>query len=303
MYERFLHINKYVIFFILFGLLIFIGTLILIGSKREWFRPKLKLLMVLDDTYGLKGGTPVFISGIQAGTVTRVYLNDSNMISLEMNINKKFQNKIGKESKAIIKNQNLIGNKVIEITIDRSKGKRISNDSYIKSEVQQDIVSFLLKPEIFQIGGKNILNELQKITKDADSVAVEFSKAVEKSRITFEKMGEAATRVNQIALDLTKKEAVDNIKESIANIKKLLANLDATNSLTQNRIDSAFKDVSGILSKTDKLVSNMDLYSKNIPEILKQTNEILLELKTVVKAMEKHWLLKKYVKDLKENKK
>src|SRR5579872_2004111 len=101
---------------VLSGLLLFIGTLYIIGKNEHFFGSNFELKARFTNVAGLITGDNIRFAGIQAGTVKRINLLDDTTIEVTFLIDNSLRPFIRKNALATIGNEGLMGNKVINIT-------------------------------------------------------------------------------------------------------------------------------------------------------------------------------------------
>ncbi|HXD78561.1 MAG TPA: MlaD family protein [Puia sp.] len=102
--------------FVLGGLLLFIGTLYIIGKNEHLFGSNFELRARFTNVGGLTTGDNIRFAGIQAGTVRHITLKDDSTIEVTLLIDKALRPYIRKNALASIGNEGLMGNKIINIT-------------------------------------------------------------------------------------------------------------------------------------------------------------------------------------------
>lgn len=101
--------------FILVGILLFVGGVLTLGGKQKRFVKTITLTAIFDNIGGLQNGSNIWYSGVKIGTVKKIKFTGNSQVEVTLNIEKESQKFIGRDSKAKLSSDGLIGNKIIEI--------------------------------------------------------------------------------------------------------------------------------------------------------------------------------------------
>ncbi|MBE0643021.1 MAG: MCE family protein [Bacteroidetes bacterium] len=120
------------------GFLIFVGVLafavgiFFVGEKNQIFSRVFYVQVNFANVEGVKPGAAVMLSGYNVGTVTDITLSpQADSIRLLLRIDEAVKTFIKKDSKAEIKQEGLVGNKFISISIGSPKAPELRNYGYI----------------------------------------------------------------------------------------------------------------------------------------------------------------------------
>lgn len=121
------------------GFIIFIGVLItvlaifLVGEKSLLFSTTKLINVNFPSAEGVKPGSFVLLSGYTIGTVTTISLsNDADSVKLTLRISEDVFRFLKSDSKAEIKQEGLVGNKIINLTVGTEKGSQLKEGDYIQ---------------------------------------------------------------------------------------------------------------------------------------------------------------------------
>jgi phospholipid/cholesterol/gamma-HCH transport system substrate-binding protein len=102
--------------FVVLGLLVFVGTIYLIGKQHNLFGSTFRITAAFKTVSGLKQGNNVRFSGINIGTVSSIDLITDTSVLVELLIKKEVQQFIKKDATAGIGSDGLMGDKVLTIS-------------------------------------------------------------------------------------------------------------------------------------------------------------------------------------------
>ncbi|MDX9758346.1 MAG: MlaD family protein [Bacteroidota bacterium] len=121
------------------GFLIFIGVLafsvgiFFIGEKSQFFSSAFYIRVNFENVEGVKPGATVMLSGYNVGTVYDIALTPkADSIRLLLRIDDDVRAFIKMDTKAEIKQEGLVGNKFISLSIGSPTSPEISNNAYIE---------------------------------------------------------------------------------------------------------------------------------------------------------------------------
>ncbi len=111
--------------FFVTGLVLIAVSVFFIGLDRGLTESKFEVIVLFDQVGGLVEGAPIRISGVNVGIVKSVdFLNDQiegRSLKVVMNIFKKYESQFRKCSRVGIKTEGVLGQKLVEISEDRSR--------------------------------------------------------------------------------------------------------------------------------------------------------------------------------------
>src|SRR5262245_42031291 len=144
--------------FVSIGLILGMGFIFFI-SEQSVFERHFALYSHFDEAQGLRVGAPIFLAGIQVGTVAAIMfpeiLEDKGVL-VKMEIARKFQERIRQDSEATVATQGLLGDKAILVSIGTATTEPLKDNSFLKTKRGPSIESFAEKTE-------GLLNDVQKM--------------------------------------------------------------------------------------------------------------------------------------------
>ncbi|MGZ3862183.1 MAG: MlaD family protein [Bacteroidia bacterium] len=229
--------------FVIAGLLLLIGSLYMIGSKRNLFNDTITVNAAFRNVNGLMEGNNVRFSGIDVGTVSKIEITSDTVIKVEMMIDKSVSKFISSNALASIGTDGLMGNKIVNIVSFDGTTRRLGEGSIlgsVKPIDMDDALRTLTKTN----------DNLQYITNDVKSIAQRFN---------------SKNTLWSILLD---SNVAKNLKLSISNISATAQN---SANFTQN-LNSTMLDIKNGKGSLGKLLSDTSLAGK-INEAVTNFNE------------------------------
>jgi phospholipid/cholesterol/gamma-HCH transport system substrate-binding protein len=173
-------------------------TVFFAGGIHDIFSPKVQINAQIKDVRGLRVGSPVWISGIEIGSVKSIELNPEYGTLVTMSINKDALKFVKKDSKASVMTMGLLGDKYIELGTGSPHAEPIKPGDMIKGTTQLEIQDIVNASSV----------SLEKITDFVDKLG-NFIEKFEKSKGTIAKF-------------MTDPSLYDNLKESTTALAMIL---------------------------------------------------------------------------------
>src|SRR3990167_7930692 len=148
------------------GILLFAFSIFLIGGERGILRPQYNLFVTFPNIYGLDIGAAVRLAGLDVGRVKNIYFAEDlakTYVLVELEIDKRMQDRIREDSVASIQTMGLLGDKYIAVSVGSKDFPLLKPNGYLISETPGDIAQFLDK-------GGQILENMVDITNSLSRV-------------------------------------------------------------------------------------------------------------------------------------
>ncbi len=112
------HLSRARVGFLIFiGVVTFVVAIFLVGEKSQLFSSTFTIYVNFGAAEGVKKGTFVVLSGFNVGTVTDIQLSPkADSVRLTLRLSDRIKPFIKADSKAEIKQEGLVGNKIINVT-------------------------------------------------------------------------------------------------------------------------------------------------------------------------------------------
>lgn len=296
---------------IAFALLLF--TVFFAGGIESLFSPTIEIKAQIKDVRGLRKGSPVWISGIEIGSVKSIALHAEYGTIVTMSITKKSAEHIRKDSTVTVQTIGLLGDKYIEINQGSPDAAPIKEGDTIKAVQQveiKDIVragsttlvkitefigeleGFLKKIEKSATGIANskfltdpqLYNNLQDASKSLSAILKDFkeSEGTVKKLIQdpslYNKMLSAASSVEEFSREATEGEG--SLKKLIED-PALYENLTKASKQLANVLDKieAGEGVAGSMVKDKKLESEFKESVSELKALTKDLSELAKDIK------------------------
>lgn len=271
------------------GLIIILSIIILIFGlaflKEYSFRKeKYEIVSLFDTVMGLEKGDPVIVSGLRVGKVQAMHLKEDK-VEVMLSIDARYR--FPEDSKAILKNLTLLGEKAIEIKRGRSS-EILPASAVIEGTLEADI--FELTEAAAPIGEdlavllkrfrstfndeaqSNIQRSLRNIESISSEVSQNIDHDMENLRTAIQGLSITANNLK----DLTNPKG-KNIDEILANLEESSVNLQKASARIRNSSTSLEKILShlekgegtiGRLLMDDKIYNNLEKISARLDSLV-----------------------------------
>jgi phospholipid/cholesterol/gamma-HCH transport system substrate-binding protein len=289
------------------GFLIFIGVLafavgiFFVGEKSQFFSRAFYVQVNFTNVEGVKPGASVMLSGYSVGTVTRITLTPAaDSIRLLLRIDQDVRTFIKKDSRAEIKQEGLVGNKFISVSIGSADLPEIKDYGFIHgippfalSSIADNFIS--IADTVKQVSGElNVL--LHRINTGGGTIGKLFTD------------DELYTRL--VSISEQTEEGLRRTNEQMENLSRLLAKSIETLEIIALKADTAMDNsvrmtdhAASILKKVDDgdgtlglLMNDRALYDSlvsflsSLTDVTYDAGNAADQAARSIHAMREHWL-------------
>jgi phospholipid/cholesterol/gamma-HCH transport system substrate-binding protein len=295
---KFRHVNEWVGFFVLGVVALVLTGIVFSSHSQRWFGRKFSFDVLLPQagTSGLRRGDEVFILGVSAGLVDDVKVQDNGRVKAHVKIRRDFERFVRADSTASIKKAFAVaGDSFMEIST--GTGAPLQGDSptivCLASEDSlgrmEKIVSDLqaeLIPLVQKAGAG--LEEWTALGADLKTAGLELSGLFarwERLTIALEK-GEGS--VGRMLTDPSMANDIDELLGR-ANLAMMQFQTMATN------LSAAATNIQAGAARAPEIADALANEMKDLPGLVHQTRTSMVELERLIEALQRHWLVRKYV--------
>lgn len=293
---KFRHVHGITGTFILLALGILIAALVFAGRSQRWFIGNVTLRIVLPEggAAGIRQGSEVYFLGTLVGTVFDVTVDTAGRMEAHVNIRRDFFLFVRADSSAVVKRKfGVVGDAYFEITRGHGPTLPERNASIVCNEqlpsaletaveeVRAEAVPALKKLSIgletWTVLGTNLLASRERVDQflaRADRIAT----GLEEGKGTAGKLLTDSSAADELhALMSEARESIVELKGGLKNLREASANVQ--------RASTNLPAITDALSKE----------AGDLPGLVLQTQTSMRELERLIEAMQRHWLVRKYV--------
>lgn len=292
---KFRHVHAITGTFVLLVLGVLIAVLLFAGRSQRWFIGNVNLRIVLPEAgaAGIRQGSEVYFLGTLMGTVSDVSVDPAGRMYAQVNIRRDFFLFVRADSSAVVKRKFGVADAYFEITRGHGQTLPEKNATIICNEqlpspleaaveeIRRDAVPVLQKLsaglDTWTVLGTNLVasrERLDQLIARADSIAA----ALQEGKGTAGKLLTDPSAANELQTLLV------NANRSVGDLQVILTNLHQASS-NLHLASTNLPAIGDALSKE----------TKDLPGLVLQTHTSMRELERLIAAMQRHWLLRKYV--------
>jgi phospholipid/cholesterol/gamma-HCH transport system substrate-binding protein len=286
---KFRRVNEITGTFVLVVIAGLIAAVVWTGHSQRWFKSRVTLRIVLPEAgaAGIRQGSEVYFLGTLVGSVSDVIVDKTGRMEAEADIRRDFFRFVRVDSSAVVKMKfGVAGDSYFEITRGQGPPLPEKNASIVCREQYQSA----LEAAVEEIRGQ-ALAVLKKTGAGLDAWT-----ALGTNLMTAQKrLNQLVGRVDDMAANvqagkgtvgnlLTDPATADELKTLLVNANHSVDDLQ----VTLNNLQQASTNLPAISDAVGK-------EAKNLPGLVLQTQVSMREIERLVEAMQKTWLLRKYV--------
>jgi phospholipid/cholesterol/gamma-HCH transport system substrate-binding protein len=293
---KFRRVNEITGTFVLIVLALLIATVVWTGRSQRWFKSNVTLRIRLPEAgaAGIRQGSEVYFLGTLVGSVYDVIVDPSGRMEARTSIRHDFFLFVRADSSAVVKRKfGVAGDSFFEIT--RGQGRSLpENDATIVCNDQ------------FQSALESAIEEVRH---EAMAVLKKTSTGLDTWTRLGADLGETRHHLDQLTVRLESMTAgVEQGKGTVGKLLTDTALADEAQTLMV-RANQTMSELQGVVTNLNAAVKNVQTGTERLPEItgavaneardlpglVQQTQASMRELERLTEAMQRHWLLRKYV--------
>lgn len=175
--------------FVLVGLAVAMVVVLSIAERQHIFVKRVWLYATFDDVGGLRSGSPVFLSGVETGTVNSLSFTEQGQVTVALRLQANYMNRIKSDSVATIGTVGLLGDKSIEISVGSADAPPLSVGGNLRT-VPPLSINRLIE------GLEPVKNRLEEVLANLSEVTEELAQDREAIGKTINGAAEAIERLN-----------------------------------------------------------------------------------------------------------
>ena len=293
---EFRHVHAITGTFVLLIFALLVAIIFFAGRSQRWFIGNVTLGIVLPEggAAGIRQGSEVYFLGTLVGTVADVSVDPAGRMEAEVNIRRDFFLFVRADSSAVVKRKfGVVGDAYFEITRGHGETLPEKNARIVCNEQLPSALESAVEEVRFEA-----VPALKKLAAGLDTWGVLGSNLIT-SRVRLDQL---VVRLDSLASDLQEGRGTAGkliTEPSLAN--------DAQALMAQGNV--TFSELRSVVTNLNALVQGLQLGTARLPEItdavaneaedlpglVAQTQSSALEVERLMQAMQRHWLLRRYV--------
>jgi phospholipid/cholesterol/gamma-HCH transport system substrate-binding protein len=293
---KFRRVNEITGTFVLVVAAVLVAAVVWTGRSQHWFRSNVTLRIVLPESgaAGIRQGSEVYFLGTLVGTVADVVVAKTGRMEAQASIRHDFFRFMRADSSAVVKRKfGVAGDSYFEIT--RGEGQALPEKN-----------AFIVCNEQFQSALEAAVDEVRReamvVLKKVDGGLDTWTKLGADLGETRQHLDQLAVRLENIAAGIeagkgtvgkliTDTALVDEAQKLLARANEAISELQGV----MRNLNAAVKNVQDGTARLPAITGAVADEAKNLPGLVQQTQTSMRELERLIEAVQRHWLLRKYV--------
>lgn len=293
---KFRRVNEITGTFVLVVVAVLIAVVIWTGRSQRWFKSNVSLQIVLPEAgaAGIRQGSEVYFLGTLVGSVSDVIVDTTGRMEAEARIRRDFFRFVRADSSAVVKKKfGVAGDSFFEITRGEGQPLPERNASIVCKEQFQSA----LEAAVEEVRSEAML-VLKKVNGGLDAWTTLGSNLI----TTRGRLDQLVGRMGDLAADvqagkgtvgklLTDTAVADEAQKLLARASEAMSELQGV----VTNLNVAVKNVRNGTARLPEITGAVADEAKDLPGLVLQTQTSMRELERLIEAMQRHWLLRKYV--------
>ena len=281
--------------FIICVAILLLGTVIMIGRGKDWFKTYIPYYTTLDESYNLQKNAPVKMFDTEIGKVEKIALM-GDKVKIDLLILEKFASRIRSDAVIVIKSPTLIGSEYISIIPGKKDSSLISRGGLIPSRPKKSVADYLDEFEVEKTG-KMLIEAIQKISeivnilRDPHGPLFTALDNANKSLANMEKITSGIqSGEGTVGGILKSRSLLDQIHKNLELLEDGLTTFEKIEAGVLENIPEIKKiiiDLQEAVKTIKTILSNLDKGSRDIPEVIQTTTEGISEIRNTVESIDK----------------
>lgn len=293
---KFRRVNEITGTFVLIVVAVLVAVVVWTGRSQRWFKGNVTLRIILPEAgaAGIRQGSEVYFLGTRVGSVSDVIVDTTGRMEAEANIRRDFFLFVRADSSAVVKRKfGVAGDSFFEITRGEGRPLPEKNASIVCNEQFQSALE----------------GAVEEVRHEAMLVLKKVNGGLDTWTKLGSDLGETRQHLDQLTVRLeTMAAGVEAGKGTVGKLITNTALADEAQKLLA-RANEAMGELQGVVTNLNAAVKNIQAGTARLPEItdavanetkdlpglVQQTQTSLRELERLMEAMQRHWLVRKYV--------
>ena len=244
---KFSRMDRAVGIFIIAVLSLMVGSVVLIGRGKDWFRPTVTYYAQFKENYNLAPGSPVKLYKADIGKVRSVSLV-GDAVRVRLSIFEEYHTRFREDTVVTVESPTFIGSEYVAVRPGKPESRLVELGGTVKSEEKRTLSEVLAEYEVEETAKRltetirnlaDIIDEL----RDPEGPLFGSLNAIEKNlrnvELVTNDLKEGKGTVGQL---LRSDELIDRVNTSMERLDNVLKNLEgATPGVTENLKESMEK--------------------------------------------------------------
>jgi phospholipid/cholesterol/gamma-HCH transport system substrate-binding protein len=293
---KFRHVHAITGTFVLVVVAVLVAAVVWTGRSQRWFKGNVTLRIILPEAgaAGIRQGSEVYFLGTLVGSVSDVIVDTTGRMEARANIRRDFFLFVRADSSAVVKKRfGVAGDSFFEITRGEGQPLPEKNASIVCNEQLQNALEAAVE---------EVRRETMLVLTNVNSGLATWTKLGAELGETRQHMDQLAVRLERMAADveagkgtvgklITDTALADEAQQLLARANEAMSELQGV----VTNLNVAVKNVQTGTARLPEITDAVADETKDLPGLVQQTQTSMRELERLIEAMQRHWLLRKYV--------
>lgn len=280
---KFSGMDRVVGIFIIAVVALLVGSVVLVGRGKDWFRPTVTYYAQFKENYNLSPGSPVKLYKAEIGKVKDVTLV-GDAVRVRLSIFEEYHNRFREDTVVTVESPTLIGSEYVAVRPGKHESRLIEPGGTVKSEEKRTLSEIMAEYEVEETAKRltetirnlaDIVEELRDpggpLFKSLDSI----ERNLKNVEAVTNDLREGRGTVGQL---LRSDELIDRLNTSVERLDNVLQSLEgAAPEVTANLRES--------MEKIREIAANLEKGSRDVPAVIRTTKRGIQEIREGVDEM------------------
>jgi phospholipid/cholesterol/gamma-HCH transport system substrate-binding protein len=308
--------------FVVASLAALLIMVVIVARQEGLFQEYVEYRAIFKNVSGLKPGSEVHLAGVTVGNILKTSINPDGNIVVTFQVLKQYSDRIRRDSRCTIGFMGLLGEKSLDLTPGSIKEPPIPPEGLVVSVEPLDITQLLARAAPSLNDVQKVLTNLVSITESMAGPESDFNKIFSELKDIVSKInagkGSLGKLVNDPALYRDTADSMKQVRKFVDNLEKskgligalmndpafkeqtlkTMTEMQATFAslrITAANLKAAAARLPDITKKLDSFLVNLNRAGKGLPGLVTQGESAFSDVDTTTKAIQRFWLLRRYV--------
>ena len=292
---KFRHVHAITGTFVIVVLAVLIAVLVFAGRSQRWFIGNVTLRVILPEAgaAGIRQGSEVYFLGTLMGTVADVTVDPAGRMEAEVNIRRDFFLFVRADSSAVVKKKFGVADAYFEIT--RGHGQTLP-------EKNARIICNEQLPSPLEAAVEEVRHEAVPVLKKLSAGLATWTDLGSNLITSRERLDHLLVRAEAMLADLqqgkgtmgmllTDSAAADELKTLLVKVNHSMDEMQ----VTLTNLQQASGNLRLASTNLPAISQALSKETADLPGLVSQSQTSMRELERLIAAMQRHWLLRKYI--------
>jgi phospholipid/cholesterol/gamma-HCH transport system substrate-binding protein len=259
------------------ALMVVLITVIFAGSLENLFSKNITIFAQIKDVRGLRSGSPVWLSGIEVGSVKGIRLHPEYGTLVTLAISSDAASFIKKDSTATVMTMGLLGDKYVEISNGTDRSESVGPKDVLKGKVQLEMGDIVEATAGSLAKVSDVIEQLGIIVRKIDNTEGTIGKLLndpsvfnnlrDSTRSLSVTLHEIESSQGTLKLLIKDPSLYNNLDKASRNLNTVLEGIDAG------------KGTAGKLLKDEEMAKQLKEAVTGLNQVLTEAKELLADIK------------------------